>query len=473
MKSLIPGWAFHYSAFWKAIHDRNDWFIRLRYLAVVILLLFLYGGEYLFQFNFSSAQFSSIFFISVIVLIYNILLQSWISKVGDDPEGFNCLHVSLIMIILDLTALMILVYLTGLSQSPLYILFIFHMIIGSLILPGYINYIIAGLISISFMILIFLQHEGIIYSQQIIGLIKDTGNNDYLFELSQVTMLSFVLFVSVYFTNKIARQLYKQEQQLRQSLEQLSDAEKAKQKYTIGVVHEIKTPIVASKSILDLILGKYLGPVDPKIEEKLNRAQRRNEEALELINDVLKFSRLKLIDVGFNDIIDLEVLIARLIDDQLETMTEKNVRSEFYDVRINKKQIVGNLLLMELALSNLISNAAKYAINNGNISIILSDNDDSIQLEISDNGIGIPETELSNIFNQFYRASNVDRTKIEGSGMGLSIVKEIIERHGGKIKVQSPSKIGNKNAPGTTFIITLPLIQRDTSLINATSNPED
>ena len=272
MKSLIPGWAFHYSAFWKAIHDRNDWFIRLRYLAVVILLLFLYGGEYLFQFNFSSAQFSSIFFISVIVLIYNILLQSWISKVGDDPEGFNCLHVSLIMIILDLTALMILVYLTGLSQSPLYILFIFHMIIGSLILPGYINYIIAGLISISFMILIFLQHEGIIYSQQIIGLIKDTGNNDYLFELSQVTMLSFVLFVSVYFTNKIARQLYKQEQQLRQSLEQLSDAEKAKQKYTIGVVHEIKTPIVASKSILDLILGKYLGPVDPKIEEKLNRA---------------------------------------------------------------------------------------------------------------------------------------------------------------------------------------------------------
>ena len=128
---------------------------------------------------------------------------------------------------------------------------------------------------------------------------------------------------------------------------------------------------------------------------------------------------------------------------------------------------------MELALSNLISNAAKYAINNGNISIILSDNDDSIQLEISDNGIGIPETELSNIFNQFYRASNVDRTKIEGSGMGLSIVKEIIERHGGKIKVQSPSKIGNKNAPGTTFIITLPLIQRDTSLINATSNPED
>ena len=78
-------------------------------------------------------------------------------------------------------------------------------------------------------------------------------------------------------------------------------------------------------------------------------------------------------------------------------------------------------------------------------------------LTISDDGIGIPEKDLTKIFNDFYRASNAKKISSEGSGLGLSVVKKIIERHDGSISVKSPSRMSKKDQPGASFIIELPL----------------
>ncbi len=74
-----------------------------------------------------------------------------------------------------------------------------------------------------------------------------------------------------------------------------------------------------------------------------------------------------------------------------------------------------------------------------------------------DDGIGIPQNDLPKIFNDFYRASNAKSVSSEGSGLGLSVVKQIVERHKGTITVNSPSEIGTKDFPGTTFEIKLPI----------------
>ena len=457
MIRLAPIWAHHYKEFWRAIRVRNLWFIHLRYLAVILLLAFLICGETFFHFNLTPEQITVILVVSFIILFYNIVLHFTRNLVNDSPTQFNALHFSLIQIVLDLFALMTVVYYTGMNYSPLYMLLIFHMIIGSLILPGVFIYTFAGLVSISFAILTYLEHYHIIVGHLIKGLVQDIQPHDYSYDLLFVIILTFMLFVSVYIANKMAKQLYYRERQLRLTLEKLEEAEKAKQKYTIAVVHEIKTPVSAVESIIDLLLHRLAGPIDEEVEKKLLRAKIRSAESLELINDILRFSRLKLLDVTTFEEIDIPGLINIILDNHLEETKTKNISISFRNEHIFNDSILGDRILLELALSNLIGNAIKYSPRESIIEIIISEeNPETILIEITDDGIGIPQADLERVFNQFYRASNIDKAKTEGSGMGLAIVREIIERHNGEIVVKSPSRLARADFPGTTFLLRLP-----------------
>lgn len=264
-----------------------------------------------------------------------------------------------------------------------------------------------------------------------------------------------MLFVSVYFANKIARQLYLNEQHLRSTLEKLNEVEITKQKYIIGIVHEIKTPVTAIQSIMDLVLQKYVGPISEELEKKLRRVKYRTEETLILLNNILRISKLKMLDIRSTEEIKLEDFINSIIDKQAEAITEKAVNVIFVDNRVNKSVIKSDLILLDLAISNIIANAIKYVNPNGRVEIVLYEKENGVTIEICDDGIGIPKVEIKKIFEQFYRASNIDRTKHQGSGMGLAIANEIIERLGGTINVESPSRIGGDKNPGTSFQIFL------------------
>jgi len=90
------------------------------------------------------------------------------------------------------------------------------------------------------------------------------------------------------------------------------------------------------------------------------------------------------------------------------------------------------------------------------VEVIISNDSKNLIIEVCDNGVGIPENELPKIFNDFYRAQNVKKIVTEGSGLGLSVVKRIVERHGGKVEVQSPSRMADHDRPGTCFTISIP-----------------
>lgn len=468
MLSLVPDWAHHYGEFWRAIRLRNLWFIRLRYLAVTILLAFVLIGEYLLGFRLNTVQITAILIIASTILLYNILIHLFRMRIGCDPNKFNCLHTSLIMIVLDLIELLLLVYFTGTIDSPLILLFVFHMIIGSLILPGFVVYTSAAIISISVAILLYLESSLLIPFHKISGIYPNSALHTTEYNIVHLLLFTFTLFVSVYITNKIARQLFQREQQLRDSLEKLKEAENAKQRYTLGVVHEIKSPVIAVKSIIDLLLGNYVGPVNEEITQKLERARLRSDETLSLINDVLKFSRIKLLDIKLNELVKIEEIIKGILDIHSEEIEEKRIKLSFRDKRKDKCNLYGAPLLLELALSNLISNAIKYSKQNGEVFINLLDEKDLLLIEISDNGIGIPEHEQKDIFEHFYRATNVKKSEVEGSGMGLSITNEIISKHHGEISVKSPSKIGSADSPGTTVMIKLPYKKRSFEIDDVT-----
>ncbi|MGD1007756.1 MAG: HAMP domain-containing sensor histidine kinase [Ignavibacteriaceae bacterium] len=455
MIPLIPFWVNRYVEYWDTIHKRNLWLIMLRYGAVIMLAGFLISSRFILGFTFSNKQDYALITLTVSILIYNLFLH-WMHKFVRKEQGkFNPLHFSLLQMILDLTALSLIVYYTGSIETPLFMLFVFHMIIGSLILPGLIIYTIATIVIVLFNILIFSEYLKIIPHQPVHGLLAVPLYNNINFIIAYDVIFSFVIIISVFLANKIASQLYLIEQELVELLDKLKAAEEEKQKYIIGIVHEIKTPLAAVHSYLDIVINKILGPVDSQIEERLIRARFRSSEAIQMINDVLKISKLRLLDEITKEEIELSDIIVPIIKKQSVNLRAKHIMLNFFDGRTIKKMIKGDKFLLEIAFSNLISNAVKYVGNNGLIELDMIDTGTYVEIEVSDNGIGIPKNDLDKIFNDFFRASNIKDKSYEGTGLGLSVVKQIVERHNGSISAESPSKLRMENKPGASFKIKL------------------
>jgi signal transduction histidine kinase len=461
MISLVPAWARHYDAFWDAIRRRNLWFIKLRYGAVAILTALLLLARYVLGIRYSEVQITALITITLSILFYNILLHWGRRYIKSEPDKFNPLHFSLVQMVLDLYALTLLVYYTGTIESPLYMLYIFHMIIGSLMLPGFVIHTIAYATIIIFVSLTFGEYYNLIPHHSVGGLLASSFHNDIKYVAAFASIFTFVMIMSVILANRIAKQLYKMEQDLVEYVNLLDVAETEKQKHIMSVVHEIKSPISALHSYLDLILQKFLGPLDEKVEEKLQRARTRSDEAIQLINNVLQISKLRLVDEVIKEPVDIRQLVCFIISQQKINIETKKIKLSLKDEIKKEGQVKGDKLLLEIAFSNLIGNAVKYVNNNGIIEIKMIKEENKIVVTVSDNGIGIPPNEIDRIFNDFYRASNIKQKKYEGSGLGLTFVKQIIERHGGIIEVKSPSELGTVESPGCCFTVSLPLTESD------------
>lgn len=132
---------------------------------------------------------------------------------------------------------------------------------------------------------------------------------------------------------------------------------------------------------------------------------------------------------------DINLLIESVVDDLEYTATQKNVRIEtelapLYPIEID-------VTLITRVISNLIENALKYSGDNTAVEIKTWDDEAWVYVEIKDNGVGIPEEELANVFEKFYRIKNDANHSIKGTGLGLYLVKYFVELHGGKISASS------------------------------------
>ncbi|MEJ5263322.1 MAG: HAMP domain-containing sensor histidine kinase [Ignavibacterium sp.] len=456
MIKLIPDWAVHDEEFWQSIRRRNLWFIKLRYATVVILALFLITYRVILSIELSSTQVNVLIFITSFILLYNVSLHYFRRFLKHDSNAFNPLHLSIIQMILDLSMLLILIYYSGGVESPLIFFLIFHMIVGSLILPGIIIYSFALAVLISFWGITVGEYFGILEHYHIEGFIPFHLHKDFNYVLSVNIVFAMVIIITVVLANNIARQLYQKEQQLYSYIEKLNQAEKEKTKYILGLVHEIKTPITALHSYLDLVLQKFLGPLDETVEDKLRRAKRRSDEALELINIVLKVSQMKLMDKISEEEFDMLELLKSVIRKYDQFANSKSVQIHLIDERKIHCRLKGDQFLILIAFSNLLGNAIKYNYENGKVEIKLYNKEKTCFVEFCDNGPGIPKDEQEKIFEDFFRASNIRKMVTDGAGLGLSFVKEIIEKHNGTITLQSPSRLQETGKPGACFIVSLP-----------------
>jgi signal transduction histidine kinase len=209
------------------------------------------------------------------------------------------------------------------------------------------------------------------------------------------------------------------------------------------VSHQLRSPLAAILQYFEVILGGMVGEVSGKQKEMIQKAQRRLENLMNLINDWLDVARL---DNGqiINKLkpLSLKKVIKKTLED-MRPLAKKNDISLELRPSPGNKNVPGDEESLKQVFSNLITNAIRYNKPKGKVIITIKETRDFIATEIQDTGIGIAEKHLPFIFDQFYRVSRGESQKIKGTGLGLSIAKKIVEAHGGSIQVSSEDGKGS------------------------------
>jgi two-component system, OmpR family, sensor histidine kinase VicK len=240
------------------------------------------------------------------------------------------------------------------------------------------------------------------------------------------------------------------EDQLYKTLEQQIELNNLRSKVVSIVSHEFRSPLAVIKTIAQL-LEKYGDRLDAEQRQTKAVAIRNQVDHLnDLLTDVLSYQRMEsgkfqyqpeAVDIGST----CRDIISNIVTaEQRQSRIQLHNHAEALYCCIDKK-------LLRHIFSNLVGNALKYSPLNSPVTICIEPHGHQVSIEIADKGIGIPESDLSHLFDPFFRASNVG--EIQGTGLGLSIVREAVELHGGSIAVKSI------DGEGTTFTIQLPLLE--------------
>jgi len=237
--------------------------------------------------------------------------------------------------------------------------------------------------------------------------------------------------------------------QLTQALEEVGKISKRKSDFISSVSHELRTPLTSIKGYAAILLAGKLGAVPDEIKNRLEKINRHSDELVHMVNDLLDISRIESGKVNMNlEKLELNYIadkVADLLSEQLKTKNitfSSNIPDDCRNIMADRSQI-------ERVFINLVGNALKFTPENGKISIGAHRSGRAIQIDVTDNGFGIPEDAQGKLFEEFFRVENAINQEVKGTGLGLALVKHIIEAHQGRIWVKS------KLSEGSTFSFTL------------------
>ena len=429
------------------LHQRIAWSIRLRFIAVLGFLLATFVARYFL--NIVVPYETLWYLLGILTLINLIYIGVYLGLKNLTFQGeLMVLHFHMLI---DLIFLTMILHYSGGMENPVYLFYVFHVVLASIVFPGLIPLVFATFVVVLFGALIYLEYNRLIEHYSIFG------SAIYRNEIAAYVVMT-VFTATVYVTAYICTtfmQIYRNiKRQIDVQNQQLIELDKQKTQFFRFTSHELKSPIVAVKTSLDGFIKNFGSQVDPRGLNLVERASLRAGQMLDIIRELLELSRDRsLIESGGQDEIDLNQLLSEVIQQERPQAEEKNIQIA--------ADLVGQLLLIQgdsndfkKIFLNLLSNAINYTPDGGTIRISAYREDSFITIQFRDSGIGIAEQDLPKIFNEFYRAENAKKMAQLGTGLGLTLVKLKVENYQGKIEVQS------KLNQGTTFIIKFPVRTR-------------
>jgi len=303
----------------------------------------------------------------------------------------------------------------------------------------------------------------LIVRDQPVGTLTIDSDRPHAFTESDTQLMTIAAAqVSVAIANaRLFEELEERAAELAIAYDELKESDRLKDELVQNVSHELRTPLTFVKGYVDLLMDGDKGLLTAEQQEYLQIVSDKTDDITRIIEDIITLQRidsgnLQLEVLSMAELLRTAVISHRIVADKKGLSIVCTIPSEQKGlVRIDKGR-------MNQVLDNLIGNALKFSPDGGTIRLSMTENDEDVLVSVVDEGIGMPAEKHQRIFERFYQIDGSSRRRFGGTGIGLAIVKRIIDAHDGRIWVESEL---NK---GSSFLFTLPIVKQDI----ATTVPE-
>jgi len=429
---------------------RALWLIRLRWIAILGIC----AATYLVQRLWGVLQQDlALYGVASVLVLENVVclwFLHWVSKQESERHTQWIRRSIQFQICADLVLLTALLHFSGGVENPFMVFFIFHMAIASTLFSERESYMFAAFAVVLLMGIGLLEYQGIVPHYCLKGILTSGFHMDGAYVWGTLGVMAGTLLLVVYMTSNIASRLRHQEAAYRSANTQLEQKDRIKNEYVARVTHDIKGHLAAIQSCHDVVVSGLVGPLTEPQKDFIERAHDRTDALNKFVRALLSLTEMRLADD-----FEMSSFFLRDATDRAMEMAEPSARDKHITL-VNHEvsmamEVMGHRVSIEAALSNLLANAVKYTPAGGQVDLSVEVQADHVCVTVKDTGIGIPKAEVSRIFDEFFRGSNAGAMEKEGTGLGLSLVRQVIERHHGIVSVSS------QEGSGSEFQFTLPL----------------
>lgn len=269
------------------------------------------------------------------------------------------------------------------------------------------------------------------------------------FNISFIVITSIVAVGITIFQSRARFEEFKLRHQLDVQNRELQDLDRLKTQFFSNVSHELRTPLTLILGPVETILSRG-DKLDAKVHEGLMLVHRNTLRLLKLINDLLDLTRLdQQTDILRKSKVTVGVFVRGIVESVRHLGLSKKLRIRVEDGDPSVV-VIADPAKIEKVLINLLTNAIKYTPAGGTITVRWAGDASDVRIEVQDTGVGIPKEDLPKIFDRFHQVRGNAANLTQGVGIGLALAKELVERHGGKLEVESEVE------KGATFRVRLP-----------------
>jgi signal transduction histidine kinase len=261
----------------------------------------------------------------------------------------------------------------------------------------------------------------------------------------------------------LLQQVRRHAKELEAAIAQLQELDRLKNEFMQNASHELRTPLALIRGYMELMAGGEFGELPASQKGAIEVIARQAEMLGDLVEDITLSLAAKARSFVKEPVAMDELLMDAAHDFRLAA--QKAELALTVEVGLDLPMIFGEPYYIRRALDNLVSNAIKFTPAGGTIALRLTHNRERVILQVADTGIGIPLAEQKRIFERFVQVDGSSARRYGGMGLGLALVKEIVEAHGGKVGVES--KVGE----GSTFTVNLPAVEEDAAATASRRRP--
>jgi len=444
---------------------RRHWFIRMRWI-ITMAGLALLGLERLLRPGFPrpAELIVCVLALAMVNLIWTVVSRSLGRRIEASQNGASDVVRAAVLfanaqMFVDLLLLTAILRFSGGVESPMAIFYLFHVLIAALLLRPF-NALLQGAWAILLYGLLgfgecqgwIAPHYRFMASADVIG-----HHNDWHTVLAGIGVLGAGVLGTLVFTLQISSRLDDQERELSEANQALQKSQSdiqhlqaRRSRFMQTAAHQLKSPLTGIEMLAGLIRDNIAQA--EKVREIVQRIIRRCHEAIVQVTELLTLERIEQAAPGRHREArtDVQELIERVMNRLGELAESKNITMKAQSQGCRAAYTAVDAFDLENCISNLVENAIKYTPPHGHVWVSAACDEQHVSLRVKDTGMGIAEESLDNIFDPFRRGNEALAANIPGSGLGLTIVREVVEQARGHIEVRST--VGK----GSEFILSFP-----------------